>query len=60
MLEVASFKITTFTNRIKKLTEHLKLNKKDENTRRGLMKMVGKRKKLLNYVKEKVMTSTNL
>jgi small subunit ribosomal protein S15 len=49
----SEFQITTFTNRIKKLTEHLKLNKKDENTRRGLMKMVGKRKKLLNYVKRK-------
>ena len=49
----SEFQITTFTNRIKKLTEHLKLNKKDKNTRRGLMKMVGKRKKLLNYVKRK-------
>ena len=49
----SEFQITLFTNRIKKLTEHLKLNKKDENTRRGLMKMVGKRKKLLNYVKRK-------
>ena len=49
----SEFQITSFTNRIKKLTEHLKLNKKDENTRRGLMKMVGKRKKLLNYVKRK-------
>ena len=42
----SEFQITLFTDRIKKLTEHLKLNKKDENTRRGLMKMVGKRKKL--------------
>ena len=49
----SEFQITNFTNRIKKLTEHLKLNKKDENTRRGLMKMVGKRKKLLNYLKRK-------
>ena len=49
----SEFQITLFTNRIKKLTEHLKLNKKDENTRRGLMKMVGKRKKLLNYLKRK-------
>ena len=49
----SEFQITLFTNKIKKLTEHLKLNKKDENTRRGLMKMVGKRKKLLNYVKRK-------
>ena len=49
----SEFQITLFTDRIKKLTEHLKLNKKDENTRRGLMKLVGKRKRLLNYVKRK-------
>ncbi len=45
--------IAIFTNRIKNLTEHLKSNKKDHNTRRGLMKLVGKRKKLLSYVKNK-------
>ena len=49
----SEFQITLFTNRIKKLTEHLKLNKKDENTRRGLMKLVGKRKRLLSYVRRK-------
>ena len=49
----SEFQITLFTNRIKKLTEHLKLNKKDENTRRGLMKLVGKRKRLLSYIKRK-------
>jgi len=49
----SEFQITLFTNRIKNLTEHLKLNKKDENTRRGLMKLVGKRKRLLSYVKRK-------
>ncbi len=49
----SEFQITLFTKRIKKLTEHLKLNKKDENTRRGLMKLVGKRKRLLSYVKRK-------
>ena len=49
----SEFQITLFTNRIKKLTEHLKLNKKDENTRRGLIKLVGKRKRLLSYVKRK-------
>ena len=49
----SEFQITLITNRIKKLTEHLKLNKKDENTRRGLMKLVGKRKRLLSYVKRK-------
>ena len=49
----SEYQITLFTNRIKQLTEHLKLNKKDENTRRGLMKLVGKRKRLLSYVKIK-------
>ena len=49
----SEFQITLFTNRIKNLTEHLKLNKKDENTRRGLMKLVGKRKRLLSYIKRK-------
>ena len=49
----SEFQITVFTNRIKNLTEHLKANKKDHNTRRGLMKLVGKRKKLLSYVKDK-------
>ena len=49
----SEFQITVFTNRIKNLTEHLKSNKKDHNTRRGLMRLVGKRKKLLSYVKDK-------
>ena len=40
----SEFQITVFTKRIKNLTEHLKLNKKDHNTRRGLMRLVGKRK----------------
>lgn len=41
------------TERIKELTEHLKIHKKDNHTRRGLLQMVGKRKKLLAYLKEK-------
>jgi small subunit ribosomal protein S15 len=49
----SEFQVTVFTNRIKNLTEHLKLNKKDHNTRRGLMRLVGKRKKLLSYIKSK-------
>ena len=49
----SEFQITLFTDRIKKLTEHLKFNKKDENTRRGLIKLVGKRKRLLSYIKRK-------
>ena len=49
----SEFQITVFTKRIKNLTEHLKLNKKDHNTRRGVMRLVGKRKKLLSYIKRK-------
>lgn len=41
------------TERIKELTEHLKVHKKDNHSRRGLLQMVGKRKKLLKYLKEK-------
>lgn len=42
--------IALFTHRIIHLTEHLKENKKDFSTQQGLMKLVGKRKKLLNYL----------
>jgi small subunit ribosomal protein S15 len=45
--------IALFTHRINHLTEHLRRNKKDFNTERSLVLMVGKRKKLLNYLKEK-------
>lgn len=41
------------TERINELTEHLKANKKDFAARRGLLQMVGKRKKLLKYVADK-------
>lgn len=40
------------TERIKELTEHLKIHKKDNHSRRGLLQMVGKRKKLLKYLKD--------
>ncbi len=39
--------------RVAELTEHLKINKKDFAARRGLLQMVGKRKKLLKYIAEK-------
>lgn len=42
--------IALFTYRINHLTEHLKSNKKDHSTRIGLLKMVGKRRKLLDYL----------
>jgi small subunit ribosomal protein S15 len=41
------------TQKIKELTEHLKINKKDFSARRGLLMMVGKRKRLLQYLKDK-------
>ncbi len=42
--------IALFTTRIKNLTDHLKTNKKDYSSRRGLLQLVGKRKKLLKYL----------
>ncbi|KYO65761.1 MULTISPECIES: 30S ribosomal protein S15 [Thermovenabulum] len=45
--------IALLTERINQLTEHLKVHKKDHHSRRGLLKMVGKRRALLNYLKEK-------
>jgi small subunit ribosomal protein S15 len=42
--------IALFTFRINHLTEHLKINKKDHSTEQGLVKLVGKRKRLLNYL----------
>jgi small subunit ribosomal protein S15 len=41
------------TNRITYLTEHLKVHKKDHHSRRGLLMLVGRRRRLLNYVKYK-------
>ena len=45
--------IAVLTERIRHLTEHFKHHKKDHHSRRGLLKMVGQRKRLLNYVKSK-------
>ncbi len=42
--------IAILTARINNLNEHLKVNKKDHHSRRGLLKMVGKRRRLLNYL----------
>ena len=44
--------IAILTERINYLTEHLKVHKKDHHSRRGLLKMVGSRRGLLNYVKK--------
>ncbi len=45
--------IAMLTQKITELTEHMKTNKKDFSTKRGLLMMVGKRKGLLSYLKEK-------
>lgn len=51
--------IAILTERINSLTEHLKLHKKDKHSRRGLILMVGKRRKLLNYLKNAEVTHYN-
>ena len=45
--------VAILTNRIEVLTEHMKLHQKDFNTRRGLLKLVGQRRRLLDYLKDK-------
>lgn len=44
--------VAILTRRINNLTEHLKIHKKDFHSRRGLLKMVGQRRALLNYLKD--------
>jgi len=43
--------VALLTNRINQLTEHLKVHKKDHHSRRGLLMLVGRRRRLLDYVK---------
>ena len=45
--------IALLTERINELTEHLKVHKKDNHSRRGLLKMVGSRRSLLKYLSDK-------
>ena len=45
--------VALLTERIKELTEHLKVHPKDNHSRRGLLKMIGKRRNLLNYLSKK-------
>jgi small subunit ribosomal protein S15 len=45
--------IAILSKKINQLTEHLKIHKKDFHSRRGLLKMVGKRRGLLNYLRDK-------
>jgi small subunit ribosomal protein S15 len=49
----AESQIALYTYRISHLTEHLKQNKKDHSSRRGLLKLVGKRKRLLEYLHDR-------
>ena len=45
--------IALLTSKINQLTTHLRFHKHDQSTKRGLLKMVGKRRRLLNYLKKK-------
>ena len=45
--------IAILTERIRELTEHLKVNKKDHHSRRGMLKMIGQRRNLLAYLQKK-------
>lgn len=49
----AEVQVALLTQRIKDLTEHLKIHKKDHHTRRGLLMLVGKRRRLLTYIKKR-------
>jgi small subunit ribosomal protein S15 len=49
----AEIQVALLTSRIKELTEHLKMHKKDHSSRRGLIMMVNKRRKLLSYMQKK-------
>jgi small subunit ribosomal protein S15 len=48
--------VALLTNRIITLTDHLRVNKHDESSRRGLLKLVGQRRRLLNYIRRKDFT----
>ena len=49
----AEVQVATLTERIRNLTEHLKVHKKDKHTQRGLMMLIGKRRGLLKYIKNR-------
>ncbi len=49
--------IALLSERIRYLTEHFKVHKKDHHSRRGLLKLVGQRRRLLNYLKRKDLES---
>lgn len=49
----AEVQVALLTERINELTEHLKIHKKDNHSRRGLLKMVGQRRNMLSYLERK-------
>ena len=49
----AEVQVAILTERIRELTENVKVHKKDHHTRRGLLMLVGKRRRLLSYIKER-------
>ena len=49
----AEVQVAILTERIRNLTEHLKVHKKDNHTRRGLMMLIGKRRGMLKYIKDR-------
>ncbi|MDO4182380.1 MAG: 30S ribosomal protein S15 [Coriobacteriia bacterium] len=49
----AEVQVAILSERIRNLTEHLKVNKKDNHSRRGLMMLIGKRRGLLKYIKDR-------
>ncbi|MCK4339781.1 MAG: 30S ribosomal protein S15 [Candidatus Cloacimonetes bacterium] len=49
----AEVQIALLTQRIFSITEHLKIHKKDHHSRRGLLQLVGRRRRLLDYIKNK-------
>ena len=53
----AEVQIALLTERIRQLTEHFQVHKKDHSSRRGLLKLVGRRRKLLDYLKNKKVES---
>ena len=53
----ADVQVAILTQRIRDLTEHLKTHKRDHHTRRGLLMLVGKRRRLLTYIKKRDITA---
>jgi small subunit ribosomal protein S15 len=53
----AEVQVALLTARIRDLTEHLKIHKKDHHTRRGLLMLVGRRRRLLTYIKKRDITN---